>query len=448
MMNVSQLWQGRHVIVLGLGISGQSAARFLLKRGAKVVGIDSSREVLEQPRIKELSENGMRVFHESLFREMDSFECMIISPGISSTHPLYCEAKKLGLEVIGEVELACRSLSKPCLGITGTNGKTTTTLLTTHILNSAGKKAFALGNIGNPLTAALDDETCQHADIYVIELSSFQLETFQCRCMDAGVILNITPDHLDRYGTMEKYALAKIGLKHTLKHGKRLIVEGACLQAFRPFFEEGQFFSYGYSKECTLYTDMHTVYMEGDPIFSLPLSYQNKRSHDVENMMASFILCKEMGINVEQFLAGFQSFQKPAHRIEFVRRRAGVTFYDDSKGTNIDAVIRAVESIKGPIILIAGGIDKGAPYSPWINAFEGKVKMIYAIGQSSVKIRDELQPHFSVWCCQTLEEAVKLAAKEAHEGDTVLLSPGCSSYDMFKDYVHRGQEFQRIVNAL
>lgn len=446
MIQTSHPLLNRRVLLLGLGISGQAAAEFLLRRGAKVVGVDGNKGLLESnPHIAELRKQGLQTLHDSQPCQAANFDLVVVSPGIPATHPFYKQALQAGLEIIGEVELACREITQKCIAVTGTNGKTTVTSLIAHVLNHNGKKARALGNIGIPLTSAVDADEVGKTEILVIELSSFQLETLRRPFIDAAVILNITPDHLDRYSSMEEYALAKIRIKDNLKPSGKLYVEDKSLQEFHYLFGNGRFLAYGYSKECYLTTDTKTVFLEGRPVFSVPETLRNKRTHDLENLMAAYLLCKDMGISADQFLAALQSFKKPAHRIEFVRTVQGVHYYDDSKGTNIDAVIRAVDTFNGNIVLIAGGVDKGAPYTPWMSAFNGKVKAICAIGQAAEKIKNDLGKHIPVELCKSLEEAVKHAASLTILGDTVLLSPGCSSFDMFKDYAHRGSEFQRIV---
>jgi UDP-N-acetylmuramoylalanine--D-glutamate ligase len=440
------------VLVLGLGVSGRSAAQYLLQRNASVVGIDKNSNLP----VADLCRQGMVFLSEESGIDVSSFDLVVVSPGISPTHPIYSKALEQGIEVIGEVELACRDMAyhcrhqnlnfdadsdiKKCLAVTGTNGKTTVTLLTEHVLQQAGIKAKALGNVGTPLTAAMDD-----ADLYVIELSSFQLETLTSRFIDAGVILNITPDHLDRYPSMEAYAAAKISMEKNIKERGVLFVEDKCFQEFGHLFANDHP-CYGYSQDDYLYTDKQEVYLKGKKMFSLPEAC--KHLHDMENIMASFALCNSMSISPEQFLSGLASFKKPSHRIEFVRTIDGVHYYDDSKGTNIDAVMRAVEGLEGQIVLIAGGVDKGFPYTPWINAFAGKVKAICAIGEAKEKIRADLEQHIPVETFSCMEEAVSYAASVAKKGENVLLSPGCSSFDMFKDYAHRGKEFQRLINAL
>lgn len=438
---------GKRVLLLGLGISGQSAAQYMLRRGADVTSVDSNQKRLENDAgIALLRNKGLVTQHESVKLDLKSFDLLVVSPGIPTTHPHYAEAKALGLRITGEVELACQEITQKCVAITGTNGKTTVTSLVAHVLNHAGMKAKALGNIGVPLTSAVDEK--HEAEIFVIELSSFQLETLRGPFFDAGVILNITPDHLDRYESMREYALAKICLKDNIKvHGK-LFVEDSCFKQYAADFAGSQIYSYGYRESCHLSTDTLNVYLSGKKVFSLPRKYQSKQSHDLENLMAAFALCSELGVSGDQFCQGLESFKKPPHRIEFVRSLAGVDYYDDSKGTNIDAVIRAVHSLEGDIVLVAGGIDKGSPYTPWISAFEGRVKAVCAIGQSAQKIKNDLEPYVPVGIYASLEDAVKHASTISQKGNVVLLSPGCSSFDMFTDYTHRGHEFQRVVHLL
>lgn len=439
----------KHVLVVGLGISGQAAAQFLLKRGAHVTACDRNKDIITtNDVIADMCLQGLKIISEEEATYISPCDLVVVSPGIPQTHPVYRESLARGLEVIGEVELACREIKQKCLAVTGTNGKTTVTLLVEHVLKTAGRKVKALGNVGTPLTSALEAPEHKDIEIFVIELSSFQLETLVHPFIDAGVLLNITPDHLDRYPSMKEYAAAKVRMKGNLKIGGSFFVEEHCYKEFNDHFGKFRPQTYGYSSNSDIYVDSGHICYKGKQEVPLPASHKGKRSHDVENVMAAYALCREVGISGEQFAIGLSSFKKPAHRIEFVRTHAGIHYVDDSKGTNIDAVIRAVASIEGRIVLIAGGVDKGFPYTSWIDAFGGKVKSICAIGQSKEKIKQDLGSHLAVELFSTLQEAVAHAAKVAESGETVLLSPGCSSYDMFTDYAHRGYEFQRIIHAL
>ena len=400
-------------LVIGLGISGKAACALLQKKGYQVTGADAkpSGIFLE----------GVEIVSETEDLPFSRFDLVVPSPGVSFEHPYYRKAKELGIPLLGEAQLALLELSQPMAAITGTNGKTTVTSLVAHILCSSGRKARALGNIGDPLA-----EYALHPDpqeILVVELSSYQLETMKGEFFDAAALLNITPDHLDRYKTMQKYAEAKWRLQHCLKKNKKLFVYHTVMEEYGDLNEIGKIEEYG-----------------------------KQASIDEENTRAAFLLAREFGISDKEFFGGLETFKKPSHRIEYLGTIHGVRYYDDSKGTNIDAVLRAVGSMKGSVWLIAGGVDKGASYAVWKEVFAGKVKKIFAIGQAKQKIARETKEFCIVEEMETLEEAVKKAVREAvldSEGlGNVLLSPGCSSFDMFRDYEHRGQEFQRFVNQL
>lgn len=405
-------------LIIGLGSSGKSAASFLLSKGREVIGMDRELHINE--------EMGFPVFSENDQISLSEVEQVIVSPGISREHPIYKKALMQQIEVIGEAELALRYLNQPCMAITGTNGKTTVTLLTEHILKCAGICARSLGNIGTPLTSY-----CQNPnqnEILVIELSSFQLETMTTPVFDAGVILNITPDHLDRYPSMREYAAAKCRLQGCLKEDAPFFVNRQMIEEFKDLFI------------------LEKTICFNDENFSSK-NFFDKSKHEIDNALASWKLVRQFGVDLEQFLLGLQSFKKPSHRIEFVAEIDEVFYYDDSKGTNIDAVVCAVEAMPGKTILIAGGVDKGASYMPWKN-FKQKVKKIIVLGQAANKMQEELKDSFLISRAESLEDAILQAKTFAKAGEAVLLSPGCSSFDMFRDYAHRGEEFKRHVHDL
>ncbi len=444
---MKQSFQNKRVLVIGLGLSGRASSHFLLKQGASVYGVDRSQELLDTNlELSNLRKNGLQVAHESIDLDIKAFDLVVASPGVPQSHPLWVKAQHFGISVIGEMELACRGLSQRFIGITGTNGKTTVTLMVTHVLNSCGISAKALGNIGLPLTAEV--EKLSPNDVIVAELSSFQLETLESPVIDAAVILNITPDHLDRYATMEDYAKAKIRIQKCLKPSATCLVEEGAYRNYQHLFDKEKVKTYGYSPKCDFFNDQNQIFFQQKIEQILPLEYRGLISHDVENWIAAYALCRVFEIAPEQFIKAASTFRKPSHRIEFVKSLRGVDYYDDSKGTNIDAVIRAVQSLKGKIVLIAGGVDKGSAYTPWIAVFKDKVKCICAIGQAAEKIKKDLCEAVPVEIFDSLDAAVENAALKAEKGESVLLSPGCSSFDMFKDYAHRGDEFKRIVNAL
>ncbi len=429
-------------IVLGLKKSGLAAAEFLLRQNVLVLGVDCDLSLLNTcPEIQRCKSLGLFVQHDSDPIDWNRVDRLVVSPGVSPKHPLYKAARENGVPVTGEVELALPHFKGTLLAVTGTNGKTTVTLLTEHILKSAGIKAKALGNVGVPLCSYLLNP-CD-AEVFVIELSSYQLETMHTPLFDAGVILNITPDHLDRYDTFEDYARAKCHLQNLMKPSASFFVQK--LVASNPLIDRKNVKTFGFERDCDLFSDQSVITVCEKVECILPLNYREMGKHDVENAMAAWALCRSFSISKEQFSAALSSFKKPSHRVEFIRTVGGVSFYDDSKGTNIDAVVQAVRAMKGPVILIAGGVDKGASYLLWKEHFLGKVKEIVAIGQAAPKIYSELYPYFTVKLADTLESAVQAASSDAESGDSVLLSPGCSSFDMFQDYAHRGAEFQRIV---
>ncbi len=404
------VFTGKKALVVGLGISGRAACRFLLRAGADVTAYDQKAPLIAgESEVEKLVSSGLK-----LTGSLDRFDAdfLIPSPGVARSHPLYRQAAIVGAKIIGEAELAFSHMSMPAIGITGTNGKTTVTEMTAHILNDCGRAAFPLGNNG----AALCDRP-QQEGIVVAELSSYQIETLATPALDAAVILNISPDHLDRYGSIEDYAAAKFGLQNILKPGA-------------PFY-------------------LHPDLIEQYPslINRNVSSYitEEALTFEEENLLASFHLVKHFGICKEQFKKSVSTFRKPPHRLEFVKEVKGVYYYNDSKGTNIDSVVKAVGSFSGKVILIAGGKDKGVSFQSWIKPFISKILCICAIGEAKEKIYRELSPHLAVKKFGTLAEALDYSSSIAKEGETVLLSPGCSSFDQYANFEVRGNEFKKIV---
>ncbi len=436
----------KKALVIGLGMSGRAAAEFLLKHGYVVVGVEKNGELLKtHPAVHSLQKMGLITLPEPAQVELAEIDLVVPSPGVPQTHSLYRAALERGVEIIGEAELAFRHMQQKAVAITGTNGKTTVTLLVEHVLNAAGHKAKALGNVGEPLTTYFLNPDPE--EIVVAELSSYQLETMKTPVFDAAVLLNITPDHLDRYPDMREYARAKCRLQACLKKGAPFYVYERAAEEFGELLTDN-FSTYGVSITSHYWTDKLKAY-RGDKVeLILPLGYRELGSHESENVLAAWLLVRPFGVSAKQFTEAVESFRKPPHRIEFVSEISGVAFYDDSKGTNLDAVIRAVGTMQGPVILIAGGVDKGASYTPWIAAFQKRVKKIIALGQAAQKIQGELGRAFEVEIVETMRDAVCHAHSQAERGDSVLLSPGCSSFDMFRDYAHRGEEFKLCVNDL
>ncbi len=397
-------------LVIGLGISGKAAAGLLKKLGAEVTGVDK----------RDVELDGVRVLREDVLSDLSAFDLVVLSPGVSPNHPLCLEARRLNIELIGEMELACRYLKQPAIGITGTNGKTTVTLMVEHLLRHIGIAARAVGNVGAPLSS---QENWLPEEIAVVEVSSFQLETMQTPIFDQALILNISADHLDRHGTLQGVAEAKFRLQNCLKPDGLFHLSEEIVNSWR-----------------------HLAQRDIE-IFD-KFGYREDSGHDRENQLAAWALCSKLGMTQDDFSRGLLSFEKPRHRLQFVRELAGVSFYNDSKATNIVATVKAVESIKKDIILLAGGFDKGLLYIAWKKAFEGRVKSVLAFGQTAPKICATLEQIVDTEEFATLDDALEFSCKIAKPGDTVLLSPGCSSFDQFRDYAHRGEEFIKAVNNL
>ena len=440
----------KNAIVVGLGKSGLSAAEFLLQKGCSVVGVDDFIDKIKyKPEILRLENLGLRIKKELDFTDFTEKSLVIISPGIPPSHPAIALAKLHHAEILGELELACRHLKKHfCIGITGTNGKTTVTLLIEHILKYNGIKAKAVGNIGLPLTSQLSEKGLLDVDVFVVELSSYQLESMTTPVLDIGLLLNITPDHLDRYSSMDAYRMAKFRIAQIVKANGMCYINEQLREEIQKVFRTYPLKFFGFNEQNCLYTDGSSFHKNGYVYGSVPNKYKLKKNHDLENILAAFSICNHFEIKPEDFCQAIESFQKPQHRIEFVRCLEGISYYNDSKGTNVDAVIKAIKSLEGEILLIAGGVDKGFDYFEWLNVFPGKVKGVYVIGEAARKIEMQLKKHVPVKIAEDLDKAVTMARKNASPGNNILLSPGCASYDMFLDYEHRGHEFKRIVNAL
>ncbi len=412
----------RRALVIGFGVSGKASAELLLSKGFSVFAADRNWEALRGC-AGALVQKGLSLGSDRPDELFGSFDLAVVSPGIDPSHPLLKKVKEAGIETVGEIELALRHLpNRRLIGVTGTNGKTTTVLLTAHALEKSGAPARAVGNVGAALSGyALDPNP---EETLVVELSSFQLETLpKGAFFDAAAILNITPNHLNRHASMEEYAAAKLRLAACLKPGGKLFVSGQVQR--RVSIPNGIVF------------DESSVPMPNGVKLGLP---------EKENVAAAKALAGAFGVSAEAFEKALGSFRKPPHRIEWVDEIDGVAYYNDSKASNVEAVMHAVRLFEGPLILIAGGVDKGSSYAPWLS-FGGKVKGIAVFGQAAKKMERELGSCMAVKRVFNLEEAAAEARKWARPNDTVLLSPGCSSYDQFANYEERGDAFKNIVRG-
>ena len=427
--------------ILGLGLSGIAAARKLLSAGASVRAWDD--KLATEP----LTDEMQALVNEGLVVDQEGWmlcDEVVTSPGVPPSHPIYKAAVADSIPICNEVELALRYLPNPCVGVTGTNGKTTVTLLVEHLLRAAGVEARAVGNIGVPL-CSLD---CKPSEVLVVELSSYQIDTMRSPRLTAGVVLNVTPDHLERYGTMDAYAASKFRLGDLVLPRGDFWVEVDAARTFSNVLGKRRPRLYGDSPGLGLSVGSATIRNDRGIEYIFPLGYTPKSKHDRLNCAAALALCLPFIEDPELVLNGLATFSKPEHRLETVACIDGVTYINDSKGTNVAAVLHAIESLPGRLWLIAGGVDKRGSYEPWKAAFAGRVCGVALIGQAAERIRADIGDAVACVDCGSLEEAVVWARGQALEGDSVVLSPGCSSFDMFRSYAHRGDVFKRLVAEL
>jgi UDP-N-acetylmuramoylalanine--D-glutamate ligase len=447
--------KGKKILVVGLGKSGLAAALFLRRRGAHVTVSDvRSAEALAKE-IPALIEEGIMVEtggHGLLtFRRQD---LIVVSPGVPLDTPELVQVKHFGLPVIGELELAARFLKGKTLAVTGSNGKTTTTTLLGEILAAGGLPTLVGGNIGVPVVALIDDSTDESWS--VLEVSSFQLETTQQFHPAIAVILNITPDHLDRHGNFENYCAAKERIFAAQTAEDCLVLNAdntPCEEAASRASSRVYWFSIEHPVAQGAWLEQgHVVYRSAPdapvekvmPSRGIPL----KGAHNVENVLAAVVAARLAGVPVEAIRRAIEDFRAVEHRLEYVATRNGVEFYNDSKATNVDATAKAVAAFNGGIHLILGGKDKGSPYTVLADLLRERVVAVYTIGVAAPKIEKDLRGVVTIHSCATLDKAVAAAASAARPGEFVVLAPACSSYDQFENYEQRGRVFKELVNAL
>lgn len=445
--------KGKKVLVVGLGKSGLAAALFLRRKGAQVTVSDVRSAESLAHEIPALLEEGIMVEaggHGLLtFRRQD---LIVVSPGVPLDTPELAQVRKFGLPIIGELELAARFLKGKVLAITGSNGKTTTTTLLGAILQEAGIPALVGGNIGVPVVSLIEESTDETWS--VLEVSSFQLESTEEFHPNIAVILNITPDHLDRHGSFENYARAKerIFAAQGEKDSVVLNADNArTAQAASRSSARVYWFSIEHSVgQGAWVEDGYVVYRGGReapiekvmPLQRIPL----KGEHNVENVVAAVCAARQAGAPAEAIGRAIENFRAVEHRLEFVATVNGVEFYNDSKATNVDATAKAVAAFHSGIHLILGGKDKGSDYTTLSPLLRERVRAVYTIGSAAAKIESQLRGVVSLHSCETLEKAVATAASAARPGDVVLLAPACSSFDQFESYEHRGRVFKELVN--
>ena len=455
--------RGARVVVVGLGSSGRAAARLLVARGAVVSASDMRPLEALREQAAELAALGVAIetggHTEATFKSAD---LVVLSPGVPETIPAAQAAAASGAEIIGEFELACRHTNTPIAAVTGTNGKTTTTKLLAHLMAGAGRQVFCGGNVGTPLSVYAAGP--QEADLIVAEVSSFQLDTCTTFHPRVAVLLNVTPDHLDRYAGMEAYARSKSRIFMNQGEADYAVVneDDPWTPTLRPQIKATVC---GFSSSRAPLP--RGAYMEGSHIhlspgvlpqcaghlYLLPLTFpisslKLKGRHNLENAMAALLAAACLGADPEALKASLATFAPLAHRCEPVRTLRGVTFYNDSKGTNVDAVVRALQAVEPPVVLIAGGRDKGGGYRELACALPGRVVAVVVMGEAAPMIAQELGGLTRIVRAHSMEEAVAEAAALSPHPGSVLLSPACSSFDMYENYAARGAHFRRVVEAL
>lgn len=425
------------LLIVGMGKSGQALFDACVKKQIPFFCFDD-----RKPEAPFLTKEATLALIEQ--KQNDLF--VVVSPGVAPSHDVVSAALRaqcrLGTDIDVALELYERDLP-PFLGVTGTNGKTTVVEFCAYALEQAGVVAETVGNIGLPLVSRLILDTKPLPEVFVIELSSFQLEyTTHCP-LRAAAYMNFAPDHLDWHETLEAYHRAKASIAmHVAPEGKIFV------HSLVPQIHQENVVLFSASMNTALGTDGTSVFYQGSLLGKLPASLEGKLLHDTENFIASVGLLSCLGLSYEQVVLAWTTFQKGPHRIELVRTFDGVSFWDDSKATNISSTEAAVRTIQGPIVLLAGGVHKGFSYASWKRVFQGRVCTIVAIGQAKEAIYQDMAPEYPVVFAASLQEAVALARERVPRGGHVLLSPGCSSFDMFSDYKDRGNQFQSIVKKL
>lgn len=448
-MNLS----GKTILVLGLGTTGVAACEFLVKRQAQVIGVDDLPLALLSLKTESLVSQGVKIFSHSEEYQLNwgQISLVIISPGIHFDHLVVQEAQRRNIPVTGELEFASEFSKSPVIAITGTNGKSTTTELTGAIFKNAGFNIALGGNLGTPWLKLIDENP--DPDWTILEVSSYQLESTQKFHPKISMILNITEDHFERHKNMEGYIAAKARLWMNQTEQDSLIynandvhvlksMEGAVCQKF-PFSSTEHVKGIYWDTEDTI----RSVWSGAERIYSLKeASLQGL--HNVENMMASIAAAELAGISQEIIEKTLKEFKALPHRLEFVREFAGVKYFDDSKGTNVGAVVMSIASFEDPVVLILGGKDKGGDYKILRALLKHKARALVLIGEAKEIIHAALEGTVPIVEANSMQEAVLRCKELAQSGDVVLLSPACSSFDMFRDYKHRGDEFQKWVRGL
>jgi UDP-N-acetylmuramoylalanine--D-glutamate ligase len=448
--------KGKRILIVGLGRSGAAAARHCAIRGGRVTALDFKSASELGSCADELLAIGVELRPGTNDIDFASgFDIVIASPGVPLDHAILNRARELSVPIVGEMELAMREIARPVIAVTGTNGKTTTTALIGHLLETAGKRACVAGNIGNPIVAELG--RANSSDCVVLEVSSFQLDTTPSLHADIAVWLNVSEDHIDRHGSFEAYVASKAKLFEQMGSDgvgvynarDRAVADavGAISTKLMPFDAEGSLA--GSSGPAAWHEGGRLKVRSGEEVHEYPLAETKlEGAHNRENMLAAVVAAELAGADTKMIYEGLTTFAGLPHRVEFVVERAGVSFFDDSKGTNVGATVKALDGFDKPVVLIAGGLSKGADLTPLVPKVRKKVKSAVLIGESAGEMEELFRGATATVRAGSMEDAVRAAVESAVPGDVVLLSPACASQDMFRDYAERGDAFKQAVNKL
>ncbi len=443
----------RRVLVIGLGRTGIATARFCAEKGAGVVVADEKPPSELKDALKAISDVSVELklgMHDEEI--MSTVDLIIPSPGVPPFHYLLAAARERGIPVISEIELAYRFLTTPIIAITGTNGKTTTTQLIGEILKKWGKNVFVGGNIGNPLIGVAGKD--KEFEYLVVELSSFQLQWIERFRPSIAVLLNVSPDHVDYHGTYEEYRRAKERIFENQTDRDLAILNaddseaaslGRKLKADVVWFSSSSMVKKGMFKKGDVLRFRNHEGLEEEYSMS---TIRLRGNHNYENIMAAIMAVRQCGCPPPVIRRTLETFGGLTHRMEFIGRAGGVDFYNDSKGTNVDAVVRALEAFPNPVILLLGGRNKGGDFSRLTTSIKQKARNVVIFGEARKEIQTAVGNVVPTAMTETLKEAIDTAWSNAQSGDVVLLSPGCASFDEFKNYEERGNFFKHRVRHI
>jgi UDP-N-acetylmuramoylalanine--D-glutamate ligase len=436
----------RRALIVGLGVSGLSAARYLHAAGCALTVIDSRAEPPQRAAL--LALDPAIAVHTGPFDSalLEGIDALIVSPGVALQGAFFDAARARHLPLIGDIELFARAANAPVAGITGTNGKSTVTTLVGRMAERGGKRVRVGGNLGEPALQLLDAK----AELYVLELSSYQLQTTDSLTLEAATVLNVTPDHLDRYASVEEYAAAKARIFR--RCGTAVInADDPRTLAMVPAGQRALRFSLaaGSGAEFALLERADGAWLacRGQALLAAS-ELKIAGRHNIANALAALAMGEALGLDLPSRLTALREFTGLPHRTQWVADVQGVRYIDDSKGTNVGATLAAVSGLPAPLLLIAGGEGKGQDFLPLRAALQGKVRLALLIGRDAPALGTALAGVCAIEYCPSLEAAVRRAAASARAGEIVLLSPACASFDMFRDYAHRGAVFAATVREL